>query len=102
VHGDAVLAMAKEIIYTHHEWWDGGGYPQGLKGTDIPIAGRIMALVDVYDAVLTRRRYASPRSHDETVALIVSRRGTQFDPAVVEAFIAVSSTLRALSEAAGD
>ncbi|HYS25581.1 MAG TPA: CHASE2 domain-containing protein [Vicinamibacterales bacterium] len=102
VHGDAVLAMAKEIIYTHHEWWDGGGYPQGLKGTDIPIAGRIMALVDVYDAVLTRRRYASPRSHDETVALIVSRRGTQFDPAVVEAFVAVSSTLRALSEAAGE
>lgn len=100
VHGDAVLAMAKDIIYTHHEWWDGTGYPQGLKGTAIPIAGRIMALVDVYDAVHTRRRYASPRSHDETVALIVSRRGTQFDPAIVDAFVAVSSALRTLSDAA--
>ena len=99
VHGDAALAMAKDIIYTHHEWWDGTGYPQGLKGTDIPIAGRIMALVDVYDAVHTRRVYASPRSHEETVSLIVAARGTHFDPAVVDAFLQVSSVLRDLSEA---
>ncbi|HEY3093751.1 MAG TPA: HD domain-containing phosphohydrolase, partial [Vicinamibacterales bacterium] len=75
------------------------GYPQGLKGTEIPIGGRIMALVDVYDAVKTRRRYASPRSHDETVSLIVAKRGTHFDPAVVDAFVQVSSVLRGLSEA---
>ena len=99
VHGDAALAIAKDIIYTHHEWWDGTGYPQGLKGTDIPIAGRIMALVDVYDAVHTRRVYASPRSHEETVSLIVAARGTHFDPAVVDAFLQVSSVLRDLSEA---
>ena len=99
VHGDAALAIAKDIIYTHHEWWDGTGYPQGLKGTEIPIGGRIMALVDVYDAVKTRRRYASPRSHDETVSLIVAKRGTHFDPAVVDAFVQVSSVLRGLSEA---
>jgi CHASE2 domain-containing sensor protein len=99
VHGDAALAIAKDIIYTHHEWWDGTGYPQGLKGTDIPIAGRIMALVDVYDAVHTRRLYSSPRSHDETVSLIVAARGTHFDPAVVDAFVQVSSVLRDLSEA---
>ena len=102
VHGDAALAMAKDMIYTHHEWWNGAGYPQGLKGTGIPIAGRIMALVDVYDAVHTRRRYASPKSHDETVALIVSRRGTQFDPDIVDAFVAVASVLRTLSEGTED
>ena len=99
VHGDAALAIAKDIIYTHHEWWDGTGYPQGLKGTDIPIAGRIMALVDVYDAVHTRKLYSSPRSHEETVSLIVAARGTHFDPAVVDAFVQVSSLLRDLSEA---
>jgi len=102
VHGDVALALAKDIIYTHHEWWNGAGYPQGLKGADIPIAGRIMALVDVYDAVHMRRRYSSPKSHDDTVALIVSRRGTQFDPTVVDAFVAVSPALRVLAEAEED
>jgi len=102
VHDDATLAIAKDIIYTHHEWWDGTGYPQGLQGTNIPIAGRIMALVDVYDALHTRRRYGSARSHDETVSLIVAGRGTHFDPAVVDAFVAVSSVLRALSETADE
>ncbi|HEY3158097.1 MAG TPA: CHASE2 domain-containing protein [Vicinamibacterales bacterium] len=102
VHGDVALALAKDIIYTHHEWWNGTGYPQGLKGADIPIAGRIMALVDVYDAVHMRRRYSSPKSHDDTVSLIVSRRGTQFDPAVVDAFVAVSPALRALAETEED
>ena len=102
VHDDVTLAIAKDIIYTHHEWWDGTGYPQGLKGTQIPIAGRIMALVDVYDALHTKRRYASPRSHDESVTIIVAGRGTHFDPAVVDAFVVVSSVLRALSEGGGD
>ena len=102
VHDDVTLAIAKDIIYTHHERWDGTGYPQGLQGTAIPIAGRIMALVDVYDALHTKRRYASPRSHDETVSLIVAGRGTHFDPAVVDAFVEVSSVLRTLSEAAED
>jgi len=102
VHDDVTLAIAKDIIYTHHEWWDGTGYPQGLKGTAIPIAGRIMALVDVYDALHTKRRYAVARSHDEAVSLIVASRGTHFDPAVVDAFVEVSAVLRTLSEAAED
>src|SRR5882672_350199 len=102
VHDDATLAIAKDIIYTHHEWWDGTGYPQGLKGPEIPIAGRIVALVDVYDAIHARRRYSSPKSHDETVSLIVEARGTHFDPAVVDAFVQVSSVLRGLSEASED
>ena len=98
VHDDAMLGMVKDIAYTHHEKWDGSGYPQGLRGTQIPIAGRIMALVDVYDAVMTRRLYQQPRSHEEAVALIVAGSGSHFDPAVVEAFKRVSGVLRTLSE----
>jgi CHASE2 domain-containing sensor protein len=103
-HDDLILALAKDIVYTHHEKWDGTGYPQGLRGAEIPIAGRLIALVDVYDAVRTRRLYRQPLSHDDAVALIVKGRGTHFDPAVVDAFLAVSRTLEALSsdsEAAG-
>ena len=94
---DTILALAKEIVYTHHEKWDGTGYPQGLSGRAIPIAGRLIALVDVYDAVTTRRAYRDPMSHDEAVKFIVSGKGTHFDPAVVDAFVEVSPTLRRFS-----
>lgn len=86
----AVLQLAKDIVYTHHERWDGQGYPRGLKGTDIPVPGRIMALVDVYDALVEPRPYRRRLSHDEAVTLIVAGRETQFDPRVVEAFLTVS------------
>ena len=98
VHDDLTLSLAKDIVYTHHEKWDGTGYPEGLHGTEIPIPGRIMALVDVYDAVHTRRLYGAPLSHNDTIALIQKGSGTHFDPAVVEAFLAVADTLRALPE----
>ncbi len=98
VHDDFALSMAKDIVYTHHEKWDGSGYPEGLRGEEIPIPGRIMALVDVYDAAHTRRLYESSLSHAETIALIRRGSGSHFDPAVVEAFVAVADTLRALSE----
>ena len=71
VRDDATLAMAKDIVYTHHERWDGTGYPQGLRGREIPIAGRVMALVDVYDAVRARSLYRQCLSHEDTVRLIV-------------------------------
>ncbi|NOT28047.1 MAG: CHASE2 domain-containing protein [Acidobacteria bacterium] len=100
VQDDVTLELAKDIVYTHHEKWDGTGYPEGLRGTAIPIPGRIMALVDVYDAVHTRRLYDAPRSHGETIALIQKGSGTHFDPAVVEAFVAVADTLEAIEEAA--
>src|SRR5262249_31089813 len=64
VHDNATLALAKDIVYTHHERWDGTGYPRGLRGTEIPIAGRVMALVDVYDAAVTRTLYRPSISHD--------------------------------------
>jgi CHASE2 domain-containing sensor protein len=94
---DAILALAKDIVYTHHERWDGTGYPQGLRGTSIPIAGRLMALVDVYDAVTSRRVYREPISHEDAVAFIVSGRGTHFDPTVVDAFVKVSHHVKRLS-----
>jgi len=94
VRDDATLNMAKDIVYTHHERWDGTGYPQGLRGTDIPIAGRLMAVVDVYDAVATRELYTASMSHDQTVKFIVSGSGTHFDPAVVDAFVKVAGHLQ--------
>ena len=98
VRDDITLGIAKDIVYTHHEKWDGTGYPEGLRGTEIPIPGRVMALVDVYDAIHTRRLYHEPLTHDEVVAFIVKGRGSHFDPAVVDAFLKVSPVLRGLSE----
>ncbi len=96
VHDDVTLAMVKEIVHTHHEKWDGTGYPQGLQGVDIPIAGRVMAVVDVFDALTSRRLYQAPLSSDEAVAFIVKGRGTHFDPAVVDAFVSVSGEMSSL------
>ena len=97
VRDDATLQLAKDIVYTHHERWDGKGYPQGLSGTDIPIAGRIMAVVDVYDAVFARSLYCATSSHEETVKLIERGRGTHFDPDVVDAFLSVSKQFERVS-----
>ena len=100
VGDDLTLTIAKDIVYTHHEKWDGSGYPQGLSGGEIPIAGRLVAVVDVYDAASSRRSYQPAMQHGEVVALIVKGRGTQFDPAVVDAFVKVSSAFQQLSEQA--
>lgn len=81
------LQFAKQIAYSHHEKWDGSGYPDGAAGEDIPIAARLMALADVYDAVISRRIYKEPMSHEEAVAVIESGRGSHFDPDMVDAFL---------------
>lgn len=94
VRDNAILAMAKDIVYTHHERWDGSGYPRGLRGKEIPVEGRVMAVVDVYDAVTTRTLYRQPMSHDQAVNFIVEREATHFDPAVVQAFISVASQFK--------
>jgi response regulator RpfG family c-di-GMP phosphodiesterase len=96
---DGVLELAKEIVYTHHEKWDGTGYPQGLRGERIPLSGRLMAVVDVYDATVTTRRYHSAMSHDDAVNVIREGRGTHFDPAIVDAFLAISRQFRDSHEA---
>jgi len=97
IHDDLTLSVAKDIVYTHHEKWDGSGYPRGLRGAEIPIPGRLMAVVDVYDAVRTRRLYGTPVSQHEAVAIIIRGKGTHFDPSVVDAFVRVSPIFDELS-----
>ena len=85
--GDAeFLRNAKIIAAHHHERWDGSGYPYGLKGTDIPLQGRIMAVIDVYDALISDRPYKKAFSHEEAVDIIVKDSGKHFDPQVAEVF----------------
>jgi cyclic di-GMP phosphodiesterase len=98
VRDDETLAVAKAIVYTHHERWDGTGYPEGLSGDSIPVVGRVIALVDVYDAMRSPRPYHRSMTHEEVEDIVVSGRGTHFDPAVVDAFLSVAPVLKALSE----
>lgn len=84
--GYSFLDMAIEIAYAHHERWDGSGYPRGLAGEDIPLAARIVALADAYDAIRSRRPYKHALDHEEAVHRIVGARSTHFDPVIVEAF----------------
>jgi response regulator RpfG family c-di-GMP phosphodiesterase len=100
VRDDATLEMAKDIVYTHHERWDGSGYPQGLRGAAIPIAGRVMAVVDVYDAARARNLYQKCLPHSAIVDLIVAGKGTHFDPAVVDAFLSVEDLFEKASDEA--
>jgi response regulator RpfG family c-di-GMP phosphodiesterase len=85
---DQFLALGREVAESHHEQWDGSGYPQGLQGKQIPLSARIVALVDVYDALTSHRAYRPAVSHAEAREWIVSNYGSQFDPVVVEAFVA--------------
>ena len=88
------LRFAKEITQCHHEKWDGSGYPAGLRGDDIPVSARLMALADVYDALISRRVYKEPQTHEDATAHIVGARGMHFDPDVVDAFLAVQEDFR--------
>ena len=88
------LNHAMELAWSHHEKWDGSGYPRGLKGEDIPIVGRIMALADVYDALISKRVYKLPFPHSKAVTIIKEGRGNHFDPDIVDAFINISEDFR--------
>jgi putative two-component system response regulator len=91
------LKMAHQIALSHHERYDGSGYPQGLAGEAIPLAARIAALADVYDALTSRRPYKSAFSADKAVRIIHSVSGSQFDPAVVAAFIQIEPKFAAVA-----
>jgi putative two-component system response regulator len=96
------LRLAREITYTHHEKWDGTGYPEGLKGDQIPVAGRLMALVDSYDALTSKRVYKAQLSHEEAVQIIIEGKGSHFDPDVVDAFLKVKENFRQIALEYGD
>jgi HD-GYP domain-containing protein (c-di-GMP phosphodiesterase class II) len=83
------LREAAEIVRAHHERFDGSGYPMGLRGEDIPVGARIFAVTDVYDAITSERPYRAPCTHDEAVAQIQGKSGTDFDPDVVQVFLTV-------------
>ena len=94
----SVLRVACEIALSHQEKWDGSGYPQGLRGEAIPLSARLMALADVYDALISRRVYKDPMTHDEAKALIVAGKGTHFDPDLVEGFLAIENQFVEIAE----
>jgi putative two-component system response regulator len=83
------LAMAKQIAYAHQEKWDGSGYPEGLRGEAIPVPARLMAVADVYDALISRRVYKEPMPHADAVKIIQMASGQHFDPDVVDAFMQI-------------
>jgi putative two-component system response regulator len=85
--GNSFLCLAKDIAQSHHERWDGTGYPSGLKGDEIPLGARIMAIADVYDAIISRRVYKPPIPHEEAVEMIMKGKGGQFDPDLCDAFL---------------
>lgn len=85
--GVRFLEMARDIALSHHERWDGGGYPHGLADAEIPLCGRIVTVADVYDALTTKRSYKEAFSHETTRSIIVDESGTHFDPDVVSAFL---------------
>ena len=91
---DSFLHLAEEIAYTHHEKWDGTGYPQGLKDEEIPVSGRMMAIADVYDALISKRVYKPPIPHQKAVSIILAEKGNHFDPDLVEAFMDLSDAFR--------
>ncbi len=87
---NSFLNVAREIAETHHEKWDGNGYPFGLHGERIPICGRLMAIADVYDALISKRVYKPAFSHQKAVNIITEGKGTHFDPDMVEAFLGIA------------
>jgi putative two-component system response regulator len=93
----AFLTMAKEIAYGHQEKWDGSGYPQGLAGDAIPVSARLMAVADVYDALISRRVYKAPMPHSKAVDIIAQGRGSHFDPDMVDAFLSIQNQFQAIA-----
>ena len=92
------LKYAREICYSHQERFDGSGYPEGLQGSAIPLAARLMAVADVYDALISKRSYKPAMSHEEAMVILREGRGKQFDPDVIDAMIRIEEQILAISE----
>lgn len=93
IEGDNFLVIAGEIALTHHEKWDGTGYPSGLAGHNIPLSGRIMAVADVYDALINRRCYKPPFPHEVSIGIMRAARGKIFDPVILDAFFSIEAII---------
>lgn len=100
--GSSFLSFAREIATTHHEKWDGSGYPKGLRGDDIPVSGRLMAVADVFDALISKRVYKPAFSHEKAMEIIQEGRGQHFDPDVVDALLRVEDEFKAIAVRYGD
>jgi putative two-component system response regulator len=96
------LKYAKEIAYGHQEKWDGSGYPEGIAGDAIPISARLMAVADVYDALISRRVYKEGMPHARAVGIIQEGRGSHFDPDIVDAFMALTDQFQAVAQRYAD
>ena len=97
--GDSTfLEMARQIALYHHERWDGSGYPHGLRGMQIPLSARIVAIADVYDALAMRRVYKDPYPHEVCVQKIRAEAGRHFDPELIETFLAIEREFREVAE----
>ena len=94
---DNFLIFAKEIAYYHHEKWDGSGYPEGLAGEDIPLSARLMAVADVYDALISKRVYKPGFPHEKAVEIISEGKGSHFDPEMVDAFLLIADRFREIA-----
>ena len=96
------LRMARDIAAYHQEKWDGSGYPEGLAGEAIPVSARLMAVADVYDALISRRVYKPPFPREKAVAIIREGRGQHFDPDMVDAFLELEAAFHAIAEQFAD
>lgn len=98
IANNAFLKFATDVAYTHHEKFDGSGYPRGLKGEEIPLVGRLMAIADVYDALISKRVYKEALSHEEALEIIKNGSGSHFDPLLVKTFLEIESSFRNIAE----
>jgi len=98
VRNSLYLKHSEDICYSHHERWDGKGYPQGLEGEQIPLVARLASLADVYDALVCARVYKSAMPYAESVKVIEEGRGTQFDPVIVDALVSIQDEFRRIAE----
>ena len=89
---------AKKLAEFHHEKWDGSGYPHGIKGQEIPLSARVLAVADVFDALISKRSYKEPFSFEKAMDIIKEGSGTHFDPKVVEAFVHMQDTVKNVAD----
>ena len=99
---ESILSLAKEIALTHHEKWDGSGYPEGLAGENIPLEARILAIADVYDALRQKRVYKPGFTHEGAYEIIIRNSGSHFDPTLVKLFSQLQLQFQAIYDSQMD